>query len=355
MTSATRDLLRVRAPLRRIPRRHDTGIVKGLARGLVAVFVVCAIAITVLAGAGWTLSTILKARSDIQTSVALSQPSIPSTNIGSIDGIPGLPRSMFASLSPPVSRNILVTRTAGATVAAKAVAMAAAPQESADPRYTGSLAPLAPKSVKPVIFSALLPPISVPSTAPITTSIVPEVRDESPAAPLPRARPRLASLQPANEIGIKPDNDSGMAKTSIYDITAQTVYLPNGDRLEAHSGLGSKMDDPRYIRERMRGATPPNTYKLTLRESLFHGVRALRMTPVDDATMFGRAGILAHTYMLGPNGQSNGCVSFKNYARFLEAFDRGEVNRMVVVSRLDKPPTSFAARRALIRSAAATP
>jgi hypothetical protein len=250
-------------------------------------------------------------------------------------------------------------RTAGVIVVAKTVAMAAVPEDSADPPYTGSLAPLAPKRVKPIILSALLPAISIPNSKPVdarvTAALAPEPKDEPSAAPLPRARPRLASLQPANEIGIKPEDDSSMAKTAIYDITASTVYMPNGDRLEAHSGLGSKMDDPRYIRERMKGATPPNTYKLTLRESLFHGVRALRMTAVDEATMFGRAGILAHTYMLGPNGQSNGCVSFKNYARFLEAFDRGEVNRILVVSRLDKPPTSFAARRALVRSAAATP
>ena len=55
--------------------------------------------------------------------------------------------------------------------------------------------------------------------------------------------------------------------------------------------------------------------------------------------MYGRDGILAHTYMLGPNGQSNGCVSLKDYAAFLDAFDRGEINRLVVVERLDNPPS----------------
>ncbi len=54
--------------------------------------------------------------------------------------------------------------------------------------------------------------------------------------------------------------------------------------------------------------------------------------------MFGRAGILAHTYMLGPNGQSNGCVSLKDYPKFLAAFNRGEIERIVVVSKLDRPP-----------------
>ena len=104
---------------------------------------------------------------------------------------------------------------------------------------------------------------------------------------------------------------------AVYDISARTVYLPNGDRLEAHSGLGNKLDDPCYIHVRMRGPTPPNVYDLTLRAQPFHGVRAIRLNPVDDGKMFGRAGMLAHTYMLGPNGQSNGCVSFRDYPKFL--------------------------------------
>jgi hypothetical protein len=122
--------------------------------------------------------------------------------------------------------------------------------------------------------------------------------------------------------------------TAIYDITARTVYLPNGHRLEAHSGLGSHLDDPRYVNTKGQGPTPPNVYNLALRERLFHGVRAIRLIPVDDHKMFGRDGILAHSYMLGPNGQSNGCVSFHNYPAFLNAFLKGEVDRLVVVEHL---------------------
>ena len=122
---------------------------------------------------------------------------------------------------------------------------------------------------------------------------------------------------------------------AVYDIKAHTVYMPNGLRLEAHSGLGAKLDDPRFVHERDRGATPPNVYDLALRSELFHGVRAIRLNPVDDDRMFGRAGILAHPYMLGPTGQSFGCVSFKNYAEFLTAFEKGEVDRLVVVPHLE--------------------
>jgi len=97
------------------------------------------------------------------------------------------------------------------------------------------------------------------------------------------------------------------------------------------------------VHVRMQGATPPNVYNLTLRERLFHGVRAIRLNPVDGSRMYGRAGILAHPYMLGANGQSNGCVSLNDYPEFLNAFLRGEVTRLVVVERLESPPGKFAA------------
>jgi len=123
--------------------------------------------------------------------------------------------------------------------------------------------------------------------------------------------------------------------TAVYDISAHIVYMPDGTRLEAHSGLGSRLDDPRFADEKMHGVTPPNIYDLTLREAPFHGVRALRMIPEDESKTFGRSGLLAHTYMLGPNGDSNGCVSFKNYDAFLQAYLDQKVKRLAVVARID--------------------
>jgi hypothetical protein len=120
-------------------------------------------------------------------------------------------------------------------------------------------------------------------------------------------------------------------RTAIYDIVAHTIYLPSGLRLEAHSGMGSYLDDPRYVDVRAQGPTPPNVYNLVLRERPFHGVRAIHLVPVDSTKMFGRMGLLAHTYMLGPSGQSNGCVAIRDYPLFLDAFLRGEVDRLIVV------------------------
>ena len=59
--------------------------------------------------------------------------------------------------------------------------------------------------------------------------------------------------------------------------------------------------------------------------------------------MFGREGILAHHYLLGPNGQSNGCVSFANYPEFLNAYLNGEIDRLAVVERLENPPSPMIA------------
>ena len=122
--------------------------------------------------------------------------------------------------------------------------------------------------------------------------------------------------------------------TAIYDISARTVYMPDGTRIEAHSGLGDRLDDPRYVHERATGATPPHVYELTMRESLFHGVQALRLNPVGDGGVYGRDGFLAHPYMLGPNGDSNGCVSVKDYEAFLRAYQNGQIKRLAVVAGL---------------------
>jgi Tlde1 domain len=122
--------------------------------------------------------------------------------------------------------------------------------------------------------------------------------------------------------------------TAVYDISARVVYLPDGTRLEAHSGLGQALDNPRFVAERAVGPTPPHLYQLTLREALFHGVQALRLNPIGDGSVYGRDGFLAHPFMLGPNGDSNGCVSVKGYEAFLRAYQNGQINKLAVVAKL---------------------
>jgi hypothetical protein len=189
--------------------------------------------------------------------------------------------------------------------------------------------------------------------------------------PLPRSRPTEANVElAASSLAAQPDNRTLLQKlsdlfpprirfaslapdgglfgagpnltslgydnlTAVYDISARAVYMPNGLKLEAHSGFGQLIDDPNHVSERNVGATPPAVYDLKPRERLFHGIEALRMIPVEGNATLGRSGLLAHSYMLGPNGDSNGCVSIKDYESFLRAFKNGEVKRLVVVPSLD--------------------
>ena len=159
----------------------------------------------------------------------------------------------------------------------------------------------------------------------------------APSAPsrqvLAYAAPDDGAVSPVQRLTAPPPAARAAGGTAIYDVSAHTVYMPDGTRLEAHSGLGQLKDDPRYVSERMRGPTPPAVYDLQPREQLFHGVKALRLTPVGGGGVYGRTGLLAHRYMLGPNGDSNGCVSFRDYNAFLQAYERGQVQRLVVVAR----------------------
>jgi hypothetical protein len=203
--------------------------------------------------------------------------------------------------------------------------------------------------------------IPLPRSRPVEANL--ELRDSAAAAQADNRTllQKLADLLPARVTLASLSPDGGLLNdgpdltslgydnlTAVYDIKARTVYMPNGLKLEAHSGFGSLMDDPGHVSERNVGATPPNVYDLKPRERLFHGVQALRMIPVDANGTLGRSGLLAHSYMLGANGDSNGCVSIKNYERFLKAFNNGEIKRLVVVASLGD--SASAARRSVSQS-----
>jgi hypothetical protein len=145
-----------------------------------------------------------------------------------------------------------------------------------------------------------------------------------------------SSFGPSQNLALEGTQPRYDQSTAVYDISAHMVYLPDGAKLEAHSGLGSSLDDPRSAKIRMRGVTPPHLYELTPREALFHGVPALRLNPVGgEEAIYGRAGLLAHTFMLGPRGDSNGCVSFRDYNAFLNAYRNHGIRRLAVVASID--------------------
>ena len=115
-----------------------------------------------------------------------------------------------------------------------------------------------------------------------------------------------------------------------------------GEKLRAHSGRGHMRDDPKFVHVKNKGPTPPNVYKLRMREARFHGVEAIRMNPVGDAKMYNRHGFLTHTYLLRRRGDSSGCVVFEDYNKFLNAYKRGHVHTLIVVPSMRDLPKYMA-------------
>ena len=155
------------------------------------------------------------------------------------------------------------------------------------------------------------------------TTVVAYANPESPP-------PRVSALNSANGAPGRYDK-----YTAVYDISAHTVYLPSGAKLEAHSGLGDLIDDPHHVDVRAKGATPPDVYELSLREKPFYGIQALRMKPSRRRRPASGAPACSRTLTCsGRTATSFGCVSFKDYEAFLQAYQSGEVKRLAVVARL---------------------
>jgi hypothetical protein len=302
-------------------------IARGVGIGLAAAAVAGALVTSGTLTTAWMLSTARATNPNLNgmrggpAAIALADPGLVFAGVEDITGsitvvaerAPAEPAAVEAAAADPADALAFATRWAGGMFAADMpveTERPAAPPPPAEPGF--KLASLESPSFK--LASLASPGQTVPPPA-------------APAPPKP-----VAPLQAHDKsTPLLPEPNS---HTAVYDIAAHTVYLPNGTKLEAHSGLGDKLDNPRYVNLKDRGPTPPNVYDLTLRGELFHEVRAIRLNPVGTDSMFGRDGILAHTYMLGANGQSNGCVSFKDYQVFLHAYLRGEIDRLVVVPSL---------------------
>jgi hypothetical protein len=253
----------------------------------------------------------------------------------------------FPDSTPAASDNALgASRSLGALEAAPPSAIVA---PAPAPLVAPAPAPLPPKrDVASAEDWAPLPPprpsdlAALESPAPAATDkalgpsrsveplayAAPDTSLATPAAPAKTSIFSIFSPQPTHPAGYDDH-------TAVYDISAHVLYMPDGAKIEAHSGLGAYMDDPNHVNEHLRGATPPDLYDLQPRESLFHGIAAIRLVPVGgEEAIYGRAGLLAHPFMMGDNGDSNGCVSIKDYDAFLKAFQGGKITRLAVVAKL---------------------
>jgi hypothetical protein len=320
--------------------RHFARTIGGnVLRGVGAVAALGALIVTVTVAAAWIVNSALVTKPEMQARTLVGPGALMLAN-----GAPPLIKTADTSFESKWARAstggmpLMAAQTTDDPAKSPAKPLIAKPFIEKAPAATHVAKLIAapasiplPPARPQVAHLAQLEPFGPPIEKFTSQPVAPQIASQ----PAPKALPQMAMLTPAPSTPEKraaspayPELDS---RTAIYDISARTVFLPSGQKLEAHSGLYDKIDDPKYVHVRMRGATPPNVYDLTLRAQLFHGVRAIRLNPVDERKMFGRDGMLAHTYMLGPNGQSNGCVSFKDYDKFLQAFLKGEIDRLVVV------------------------
>lgn len=236
-------------------------------------------------------------------------------------------------------------------------------------------------AAKPSLATALVEDVPVKEMEPFDLVLSEQETEENLALPsvipLPEARPRMqtatAVQKPAvekplarkipsekntlayakperslfgNLFGRKSDDSAWTGngtKVAIYDVTNATVYMPDGTRLRAHSGIGKMRDNPRYEHVKMNGPTPAGIYRLSMREKRFYGVEAIRMTSIDGRDPKNRTGLLTHTNLLRGQTGSHGCVAFQNYEPFLKAFKRGQVRMLVVVPEMPSSQTQLAA------------
>ena len=251
----------------------------------------------------------------------------PSATAPSASAPSAAPVATAADLAAPARAPRLAALVPLPRPAPRSVVAQGAANRPAAPYRVASLSDTAPPT-------AAAPAEATPRDSGIVDLFKRLTRDPASDEAAKDAAPAEAPPNDANPLTVDPTH------TAIYDISARTVYLPTGERLEAHSGLGGYMDDVRSVNLKSRGATPPNVYDLKLRETSFHGVQAIRLVPVDGSKMYGRDGMLVHPFMLGAEGQSNGCVSLKDYATFLKAYQNGDITRLVVVEQLDDPPAA---------------
>jgi Protein of unknown function (DUF2778) len=270
-----------------------------------------------------------------------------------------VPKSSTSALLQPLKRLIMAKADLELSTTRDALALRW-PQDDLRPAIADDTADTAvavgvaaPAATAPVAVTSAVPlPRSRPTAADLPVQSVVALANTNPptgsisattdSAPRPAERSVLQKLSDMMKsrvavaslgLGRAPDLTAlGYDnETAVYDITAHALYLPNGTVMEAHSGMGNLRDDPDHVNMPMVGATPPAMYSLKPREASFHGVAALRMTPAEGSDIGGRSGLLVHSFMLGPNGDSNGCISVRDFDRFRRAYDDGQFTHIAVV------------------------
>src|SRR5665647_2846493 len=244
-------------------RRVIRFLVGGIVVGFGTVAAACALVTTVTVAAVWIANTTLATNPNLH-----AKPFGGPGTLALANGDPALARAAD-----------MVFEAKWARASAGAVPLVPHPLETPDDRGRQEIAEapqpthiakltLAAAAAATPANSRLLPPKLTPQRADSVPLPPPRpARHEIARSSVGQAVPQLAAATPSaaatsekrdppqqahNKSMPLPDSDS---RTAVYDLSARTVYLPNGEKLEAHSGLGDKLDDPQYVRVRMRGPT----------------------------------------------------------------------------------------------------
>jgi len=195
-------------------RRVIRSLVRGIGIGLGTAAAAGVLVTTGTVAAGWMIDAVRITNPDLNgktlngpAAIALADPALVFARAADVTGsIPGSTDQVSTdpAMADTADGLAFATRWAGGMFPAAMPVDAELPEPPL-PESAGKLAAPAPPS-------QAAPPVAAASSA-------------KPLAP-PQARNKATPL---------PDPDS---HTAVYDIAAHTVYLPNGTKLEAHSGLG---------------------------------------------------------------------------------------------------------------------
>ena len=219
------------------------------------------VALAFIAGTcGWTLYTNLAGtHPDIvvtapQVTLVATRPAASAPTADAPPARPAAPKAAAARRTTTANASLLTAPTADVTLFGKATILPPT-------RFATSMAAAAPQPAAQAARSVPLPTprptdLGLASPKNPTLDALARRKIDDPFEKLFGKRETSAALAyaPADG-GVFSDGKSKSGTrlppndgvTAIYDIKARTVHLPDGTKLEAHSGLGPKMDDPRYV------------------------------------------------------------------------------------------------------------
>jgi len=168
----------------------------------------------------------------------------------------------------------------------------------------------------------------------------------------PLTRPELAGARPI-EISVQALEE--VRPPSPRSTTSRLRCVPPMvERSKAFRPGPTLLDDPVQCVTGIAASTPADYLRPdALRSAVPMACRRSAPTPVDENRFFGRERNLVHSYRPGSERPvERTCISFKDCLRFLQAFQRGEIDRIVVGVRVSTGADVCRARN--VRSASNT-